>query len=68
MTPGVKIDDSGATEGPGQQYATPQSAVVTKGADVIIVGRGITHHSDPAAVVEMYRKSGWESYLNRIQP
>ena len=67
MTPGVKIDDSGASEGLGQQYDTPESAVMTKGADVIIVGRGITHSSDPAAAAETYRKAGWEAYLRRIQ-
>jgi orotidine-5'-phosphate decarboxylase len=65
MTPGVKIDDSGAGEGLGQQYDTPESAVASRGADVIIVGRGITHSSDPGSAAETYRTAGWEAYLKR---
>ena len=67
MTPGVKINDSEATEGLGQQYDTPESAVITRGADIIIVGRGVTHSPDPAIAAEMYRKAGWEGYLKRIK-
>ena len=67
MTPGVKINDSEATEGLGQQYDTPESAVLTRGADIIIVGRGVTHSPDPAIAAEMYRKAGWEGYLKRIK-
>jgi orotidine-5'-phosphate decarboxylase len=66
MTPGVKIDDSGSSEGLGQQYISPESAVLTRGADIIIVGRGITHSADPASSAESYRRSGWEAYLKRV--
>jgi orotidine-5'-phosphate decarboxylase len=66
MTPGVKIDDSGSSEGLGQQYISPESAVLTRGADIIIVGRGITHSADPARSAESYRRSGWEAYLKRV--
>jgi uridine monophosphate synthetase len=66
MTPGVKINDAGNSEGLGQQYISPESAVVTRGADVIIVGRGVTHAADPAQAAETYRESGWQAYLKRI--
>ena len=45
MTPGVKIADS--EDNLGQQYNTPEEAVIEKGADIIIVGRGITQAEDP---------------------
>ena len=44
MTPGVKIADS--EDNLGQQYNTPEEAVIEKGADIIIVGRGITQAED----------------------
>ena len=66
MTPGVKIEDFWSSEGLGQQYISPESAVLTRGADVIIVGRGVTHAADSADSAEAYRKSGWEAYLKRV--
>ena len=36
-----------------------------KGADMIIVGRGITGADTPKAEAEMYRKAGWQAYLDR---
>ena len=62
FTPGVNLDARG--DGLGQQFATPADAV-ERGADVIIVGRGIYHAQDPAAQAERYRKAGWEAYSRR---
>ncbi len=64
---GVKINDDGSSEGLGQQYVSPEDAVLNRGADVIIVGRGITHSPEPVDAAEIYRKSGWEAYLRRVQ-
>jgi orotidine 5'-phosphate decarboxylase subfamily 1 len=52
-TPGVQRASSGDTL--GQQYNTPEK-VISKGSDVIIVGRGI---------YEANQQEGWRAYLNR---
>lgn len=62
FTPGVNLDASG--DGLGQQFATPQDAI-DRGADIIIVGRGIYHAADPAAQAQRYRQAGWEAYSAR---
>ena len=54
MVVGVKIEDAGAKEGLGQQYISPEDAVLVRGADVIIVGRGITHSSDQVPQLSIY--------------
>ena len=64
---GVKINDDGSSEGLGQQYVSPEDAVLNRGADVIIVGRGITHSPEPFEAAEIYRKFGWDAYLKRVQ-
>lgn len=55
FAPGVKL--GGGDDTLGQQYTTP-AQVVAAGADVIIVGRGITGADDPVAVAEEYRMAG----------
>ena len=66
MTPGVQISQK--SDNMGQQYNDPQRAVGQKGADVIIVGRGITQ--DPMKykeMAEMYQKEGWEALMDRVK-
>ncbi len=60
MTPGVKKEISG--DALGQQYNTPQS-VIQKGADIIIVGRGIYKVSSPQKEAGIYRRLGWSALL-----
>lgn len=50
--PGVKLGGGGDSR--GQRYTTPEE-VIAAGADVIIVGRGITEAADPLAEAEKYR-------------
>ncbi|CAG2112974.1 unnamed protein product [Medioppia subpectinata] len=65
MTPGVHIDVSG--DPLGQQYVTPEEAIKKRGADVVIVGRGITGASDREFdhTLQLYQKRAFEAYLNR---
>lgn len=63
MTPGVDLGREG--DGLGQQYKTP-AKVIGGGSDVIIVGRGIYEHEEPAKVAEQYREQGWKAYLDRV--
>jgi len=63
LTPGVKLE--GGADALGQRYVTPELAIRQHGADVIIIGRGITAAENPLLAAQQYRKSGWESYLKR---
>ena len=65
FTPGVKVGST--TDSKGQQYCTPTQAVLQRGADVIIVGRGLTHCSDDVVeAAETYRAEGWAALMQRI--
>ena len=70
LTPGVGLDATG--DGLGQQYRTPEVAVLTCGSDIIIVGRGICGkpgNMDIGEVqrqAERYREAGWDAYLKRL--
>lgn len=64
LTPGVQTGN--ASDRLGQQYTTPEDAILRRGTDVIIVGRGIYHAGDPLAATKHYRQLGWEAYLKRL--
>ncbi len=63
MVPGVKLSAGG--DSLGQQYNTPEYVIKEKGADVIIVGRGIYEADDPVGQAERYRKIAWQAYSER---
>lgn len=65
LTPGVQLNSSG--DNLGQQYNSPECVILERGADVAVVGRGITQASDPASAAENYKKLLWDAYLKRIQ-
>lgn len=65
MSPGIlrhQDDDS-----LGQQYTTPEKAIIDHGTDVIIVGRGITKAQNPLKEARYYREQGWACYLERCK-
>jgi uridine monophosphate synthetase len=64
ITPGVKRDAE--QDSLGQQYISPQKALLEQGSDVIIVGRGIIQASNAVAEAQYYREEGWECYQQRI--
>ena len=45
---------------------TPKAAVLERGADVIIVGRGITQAQDSAAAAVTYKEEAFAAYTERI--
>ncbi|XP_046143450.1 uridine 5'-monophosphate synthase [Osmia bicornis bicornis] len=63
LTPGVKLSKS--SDNLGQQYNTPES-VINSGADLTVVGRGITEAQDKLAATLEYKKELWTAYEKRI--
>jgi orotidine-5'-phosphate decarboxylase len=67
MTPGIGLDVKG--DAMGQQYITPQEAILRRGTDVAIVGRGIYGSGDPSKIVQetkRYRDACWKAYQERL--
>ncbi|XP_057658166.1 uridine 5'-monophosphate synthase [Diorhabda carinulata] len=64
LCPGVQIDNR--VDDLGQKYNSPDTVVLEKGADIAVVGRGITKASDPVTASELYRKLLWEAYEKRL--
>lgn len=63
FTPGVHIASERDTL--GQQYVSPEKAILERDTDIIIVGRGIYEADDPLNAAKNYRKVGWEAYRKK---
>lgn len=46
----------------GQQYVTPEQAIGERGADILIVGRGILDSKDRIETCEKYQREGYRFY------
>ncbi|HSX26714.1 MAG TPA: orotidine-5'-phosphate decarboxylase [Chlamydiales bacterium] len=60
MTPGVKLKKG--KDSLGQRYRTVDEILIKNQSDVIIVGRDITHSSNPETQALLYREKGWTAY------
>lgn len=64
LTPGVNLDTD--PDNFGQQYRTPEKAIVEEGCDIIIVGRGIISAKNRLETAEQYRLAGWNAYKKSL--
>lgn len=64
LTPGVNLEDS--NDKLDQSYTTPKQAIQKKGADIIIVGRGICRSKDPSKVAKIYQEEAYKAYEELI--
>ena len=60
MTPGVHRAVAG--DGGDQRYVTPSKAILERGADIVIVGRGVTGELDEGAACVQYKEEAWAAY------
>jgi orotidine-5'-phosphate decarboxylase len=63
FTPGIALESHIVGD---QNYMTPGQAILERGSDVLIVGRGIYGHENPEIIAQEYRTTGWEAYQKRI--
>lgn len=54
------------SDGLGQQYNSPHDVVLKRGADIAVVGRGITEAENPADAAKLYRDLLWSAYEQRV--
>lgn len=65
FTPGINLAIT--ADNLKQQYVTPHTAILERGTDVIIVGRGIYHAPNPLEMAQLYRHEGWKAYCAAIK-
>jgi len=62
-TPGINIDHNG--DNMGQQYNSPENAILDRGTDLIIVGRGIYESDNTYFKLLEYKNRGWNSFIKK---
>ena len=50
----------------GQQYVTPEIAILDRGTDIVIVGRGILQADDAVTAAKNYRAASWAAYQSLL--
>lgn len=67
IMPGVQFNEnSNMKDSLGQQYTTPEMAILENKCDVIVVGRGIIKSENPVETAVKYQKVAFDSYLKRL--
>lgn len=64
LTPGVQLEST--KDDLGQVYNTPEKVILEKGADVVVVGRGIVAAKNPEVQAVLYKDTLWKNYLKRV--
>ncbi|XP_071443411.1 uridine 5'-monophosphate synthase [Hetaerina americana] len=67
LTPGVRLCGGASSDGMGQQWVSPEEAVIKRGADVVVVGRGITESENIKEAAKLYQSKLWAAYQIRIR-
>ncbi len=65
FTPGINLRVQG--DQLGQTYNSPAVAFAERGADLMIVGRGIYEARVPEAAAREYKLAGWKAYEDRLE-
>uniref|UniRef100_A0A8D8QUL1 Uridine 5'-monophosphate synthase n=1 Tax=Cacopsylla melanoneura TaxID=428564 RepID=A0A8D8QUL1_9HEMI len=65
LTPGIHLSQAGDNK--GQQYNSPNEVITLRGADIGVIGRGVTQAPDPLAAVKEYKRLMWEAYEQRLK-
>src|ERR1700744_4638903 len=65
LTPGVQL--SNTNDELSQQYNSPETVVKDRGADIAVVGRGITTSANASVAAKEYRDQLWAAYCDRIK-
>lgn len=65
LTPGVQLNNT--NDELSQQYTTPETVMKDKGADIAVVGRGVTGATNAAVAAKEYRDQLWAAYCDRIK-
>ena len=66
MTPGVHLSESSDTG--DQRYVSPRVATMERGADLVIVGRGVTNSGDNDQVLQAmlnYKHQAWAALADK---
>ncbi|MGE0206767.1 MAG: orotidine-5'-phosphate decarboxylase [Candidatus Babeliales bacterium] len=64
VTPGIHMQAQGDML--GQQFTSPEKAIIEQGTDIIIVGRGIYAQDDQRAAAQRYRQAAWNAYQSKL--
>ena len=67
ITPGIQFNkNTRINESLGQQYTTPEIAIIKNKCDIIVVGRGILNSDDPVKTALEYKMIAYELYVKRL--